>query len=67
MKKIRLDQHAISAREDYIREEDDEGVFCFNPEWKILTSIAFLEGKFPCVITCSEHNGGRKLFMVHPC
>ena len=62
-----LDHHVISAREDYILEDDDEDVFCFNPEWKILPSFTFVEGKGPCVIAYSEHNGGTKLFMVHPC
>ena len=64
--KIHLDQHIISVREDYIREEDDEDVFSFKPEWKILPSILFVEGKFLCVLTCYEHNGGTELFMGHP-
>ena len=67
MKKLLYsDQHVISAREYYVQEEHDEDVFFFKPECKILPSIAFVEEKGPCVLTCSKHNGGTKLFMVHP-
>ena len=32
-----------------------------------LLSIAFVEDKGPCELTCSEHNCSTKLFMVHTC
>ena len=32
-----------------------------------LLSIAFVEDKGPCLLTCSKQNGGKNLFVVHPC
>ena len=42
-------------------------MFLFNHKWKILPSIAFVEDKGPCLLTCSKQNGGKNLFVVHPC
>ena len=41
--------------------------FLINPQWKILSSIACVKGKSPCVFTFNENTGGKKLFVVHPC
>ena len=57
----------MSAQEDWIREPGDEDVLLFNPEWKVLPSITFVEGKGPCILTCRQHSGGTKSLMVHPC
>ena len=64
---LNLEKNVVSIREDYIREHDDEDMLLFNPEWKILPSLAFVDGKGPMILTCNEHNGGTKLFMIHPC
>ena len=32
----------ISVREDYIRDSCDEDCYFFNPDWKVLSSIAFI-------------------------
>jgi hypothetical protein len=42
-------------------------MWIFNPEWKILPSIAFVENRGPVVLTCYEHDGGTSQFMIHPC
>ena len=60
-KNLQLDKHADSAREDYIRDEGDEDMFCFNKKRKIIPYIAFVEDKGPCVLTCPEHNGGTNI------
>ena len=57
----------ISARDDYVREEGDEDLLLFNPKWKVQPSIAFIEGKGPCVLSCRDHDFGNKFFMIHPC
>ena len=57
----------ISAREDYVREEGDEDCWQFNPKWKVLPSISWVDGKGPCVLTCNEHDHGTKLHFIHPC
>ena len=63
-----LEKNVISIREDYIRDDNDEKDYLFfNREWKIVPSLAFVNGKGPLILTCNEHNGGTKLFMVHPC
>lgn len=64
---LNLQKNVVSIREDYIREHDDEDMLFFNPEWKVLPSLAFVTGKGPMILTCNEHDGGTKLFMVHPC
>ena len=64
---LQWDKNVVSALEDYIRDEIDEDMFCFNNKWKILPYIVFVVDKGPCVLTCSKHYGGKNLFMVHPC
>ena len=33
---LQLDKHISSACEDYIRDEGDEDIFCFNNKWKCI-------------------------------
>ena len=60
-------EKVYSSRPDYIRDEMDEyDMFLLNPSWKVLPSIAFIEGKGPTVLTCREHDGGSKKAYIHP-
>ena len=63
----KLSALVVSAQEDYIREDGDYDRFLLNPEWQVIPSISFVEGKGPCVLTCNAHNGGTKKLFVHPC
>ena len=54
------------CREDYIRDENDDDTWLYNPEWKIHPAIAFING-IPKVLTCEDHDGGTSNMMVHPC
>ena len=55
-------------RDDYIRDEDDdEDMLLFNPLWKIMPSLAFVDGKGPVILTCVEHTGGTTKMYIHPC
>ena len=60
--------------ERYIRYECARGLFVvkieadcwlFNPGWKVMPSISYFDR--PCVMTCQEHNGGTKSYMIHSC
>jgi predicted GIY-YIG superfamily endonuclease len=54
------------ARDDYVREENDDDEWLLNPEWKIRPSIAFMNG-VPRVLTCEDHDNGSNDIMIHPC
>ena len=56
-----------SIREDYIRDEEDDDFLLFNPEWKVMPSIAFVSGKGPVILTCKEHDNGTENLMIHTC
>ena len=56
----------ISCRDDYVRFADEYEVWLLNPDWKVLPSIAFVEGKGPCILTCRNHNGGTNKMYIHP-
>ena len=60
-----MEKFVVSAREDYLNEERNDVCWLFNPKWKILPSISHIPGKGPCVLTCKDHNGGTKKFMIH--
>ncbi len=64
-----FEKRVLSIREDYIRDEDgdEQDFLLFNPEWAVVPSIAFVDGRGPMVLTCSDHNNGSNLFMIHPC
>ena len=63
-----LEKRVISAREDYILEKDEgEDSWIFNPLWRVVPTIIYIEGKGPCVCTCKEHSGGNKYHMIHSC
>ena len=57
----------FGVREDYICEEGDETRLFYNPAWKVMPSIAFVDGKGPVVLTCSEHNNGTPKRYIHTC
>jgi hypothetical protein len=57
----------FSARDDYIRREGDEDRWLLNPDWKIEPSVIIIKGMGPMVLTCRDHHGGDKKFMIHPC
>ena len=63
---LHLDKYVTSACEEWIRDEVDEDMFCFNHNCKIILSIVFARYKGLFVLTCSKHNGGTKLLMLHP-
>ena len=56
-----------SARDDYIRFNNEYECWLLNPKWKVKPSISFLDGKGPCIMTCRDHDKGTKKLMVHPC
>ena len=70
IKKINSDkllEKVNSSRDDYIRESQEEyDVLLLNPSWKVLPSIAFIEGKGPHVMTCREHDDGTTKSYIHP-
>ncbi len=45
---------------------DEYDEFLLNPSWKVLPSIAFIEGKGPHILTCRNHDGGCKKSYIHP-
>ena len=55
-----------SIREDYLREDGDYNILLSNPKWKIVPTIAFVEGKGPVVMTCRYHDGGTPKVYIHP-
>ena len=55
-----------STRDDYVRDSDDDYEdLLLNPAWKVLPSLAYVEGKGPEVLTCREHNKGTNKQYVH--
>ena len=57
----------VSAQDDFLRGKGDHDRFLFNPLWEVMPSIAYVEGKGQCMLTCNAHNGGTKKLYVHPC
>ena len=55
-----------SIRDDYLREYEDYDNLLCNPKWKIVPSIAFIEGKGPVMLTCRNHDGGTSKLYIHP-
>ena len=60
-----MERVVVSAREDFLNEDEQDFCWLFNPNWKILPSISHIPGKGPCVLTCKEHNRGTKKYMIH--
>jgi hypothetical protein len=58
--------NVISARDDYIRFDDDYDKWLLNPDWEVRPSISFVPGKGPVVLTCRDHMNGTKKLMIHP-
>ena len=50
----------VSARDDFVRDNDEYDRLLFNPEWKVSPSIAIVNGKGPCSLTCHDHDHGSK-------
>lgn len=53
------------TRDDFIRDDNDYDMFLLNPEWKILPTIAFIDG-VPKVLTSKIHHNGSTYMMIHP-
>ena len=62
-----LDKHVISTREDYILSGSEDDCLLSNSMWKDSRSIAFVEGKVPLILTCNDHDGGTKIYVIHTC
>ena len=69
--KIKLMSHLLLSklkwsRDDFIRDENDFEMILMNPKWKVLPSVALVEG-IPQVMTCKYHDNGSDYIMIHPC
>ena len=59
-------EKVYSTRDDYVRDSDEDYEdLLLNPAWKVLPSLAYVEGKGPEVLTCREHNKGTNKQYVH--
>ena len=66
MNDIKAFDFVKSARDDYIRTENDYNSWLLNTnDWGIRPSIAFFDG-IPYVLTCRDHDKGTKKFIIHP-
>ena len=54
------------SRDDFVRDENDVGMILMNPKWKVLPSVAFVDGTSQ-VMTCKDHNNVSDYMMIHPC
>ena len=59
--KNKFHMNVVSTREYYIYQEGEKYTWIFNPKWKIIQYIVFLEGKGHFVLTWNDHDGGKKL------
>jgi hypothetical protein len=53
-----------SARND-LDSTYDVSCILMNPQWRIVSSVAFLESGEPRVLVCRNHKGGSKLDYIH--
>ena len=53
------------SRDDFVRDENDIDMILMNPKWKVLPSVAFVDG-IPQVMICKDHNNGSYYMMIHP-
>ena len=54
---LEMKKKVLFIQEDYIRDEDDEeDCWLFNKNWLKSPPIAFIEGRGPTILTCSDHN-----------
>lgn len=59
-------EKVVSARNDYLREEGEEyECWLFNHDWRVIPCITFHPKFGLIVLTCRDHDKGRKLFMLH--
>ena len=56
-----------STKNDYIRFDNEYECWLLNSNWKVKPSIAFVDGKYPCIMTCHDHDKVIKKLMVYPC
>ena len=54
------------SRDDFVRDENDDGMVLMNPKWKVLPSVSFVDS-FTQVMTWKYHNNGSDYMMIHPC
>ena len=50
----------------FIRDENDVDMILMNLKWKVLPSVAFVDG-IPQVMKCKDHDNGTDFMMIHPC
>ena len=64
IKKLKL---LTSSRDDYVRDIENEQYdsLLFNPKWKVLPSLAFIDGQ-PAILSCRKHDGGCRHHYIHP-
>ena len=53
-------------RNDFLRVENDNNNWFFNPDWQIRPSIAYIDGR-PKVLTYEDHPNGSDEKMIHLC
>ena len=58
--------NVISARDNFVRLDEDYDRWLLNPEWEVRPSIFFPPRKGPVVLTCRDHTDGTKKLMIHP-
>jgi hypothetical protein len=56
-----------SARDDFIRMDMDYENWLFNPAWKVMPSVAFVDNKGPVFLSCLDHKNGSEKMMIHTC
>ena len=54
------------SRDDFVRDESNDDMILMNPKWKVLPSVAFVDGTSQ-VMTCKDHNNVSDYMMIHPC
>ena len=54
-----------SARDDFIRFDDDYDCWLLNPKWKVRPTILIDPEKGASVLSCRDHNGGSQKLMLH--
>ena len=52
------------SREDYIRYDVDGYWWFINPQWKVIPTIAFIDGNM-IYLTCKYHDGGDVNMLIH--
>ena len=53
-------------RDDFFRDENNVDMILMNTKWKVLPSVAFVDG-IPQLMTCKDHDNWSDYMMIHPC